>query len=317
MSESGPANPPVVGNAQPSAAKMFTELKASAHLMTFDPGIYCIVQTPGVRRPDDGSGLPGVRITLPPNPQQPHDAVSISSFRPDGWMSGSSDAMLIRVTSGPAQVLVTIYQAPNGVDNAPRIQVLRISEEQAAAQAAAPARVPGTVAETPTVTPEVVAHVQARGDVGTRLGEWVGERGSKRWIEGFIVAPQPPIAASDIEYQAVLGRGWLSPWVEGTNLCGSRGMALPILGLRLRLRGEASSQYDVSYSATFIDGTAVGPVPAGEACEAESLAPMEAFQLVFAPRGSAAEIGEAAAGGAAKPAAPRGIRGKAPVKRPR
>jgi hypothetical protein len=31
----------------------------------------------------------------------------------------------------------------------------------------------------------------------------------------------------DIEYQAVLGRGWLSPWIEGGKFCGSRGMALP------------------------------------------------------------------------------------------
>ena len=95
--------------AQAAAAKMFTELKTSAHLMTFDAGLYCVVQTPAVRRPDDGTGLPGVRISLPPLAQP--GAVSIVSFRPDGWMSGASDATLIRVMSGPAQVLVTIYQA--------------------------------------------------------------------------------------------------------------------------------------------------------------------------------------------------------------
>ena len=48
------------------------------------------------------------------------------------------------------------------------------------------------------------------------------------------------IAPEDIEYQAVLGRNWLSPWVEGGKFCGSRGMALPLLGLKVRLKGAAA-----------------------------------------------------------------------------
>jgi hypothetical protein len=66
-------------------------------------------------------------------------------------------------------------------------------------------------------------------------------------------------------------------------------MALPILGLRVRLRGQAAETHEVSYSATFIDGTSVGPVAAGEACEAESLSPVEAFQVVLRRKGEAVE----------------------------
>ena len=97
---------------------------------------------------------------------------------------------------------------------------------------------------------------------------------------------------ADIEYQAVLGRGWLSPWAEGGQFCGSRGMALPVLGLRLRLRGAAAQTHECSYSATFVDGTAIGPVPAGEACEAESLAPLESFQVIIHKRGAAPKPAE-------------------------
>jgi hypothetical protein len=64
----------------------------------------------------------------------------------------------------------------------------------------------------------------------------------------------------------VLGRDWLSPWVEGGKFCGSRGMALPLLGLKLRLKGAAAEEYHCSYMASFVDGTRAGPVPAGEAC---------------------------------------------------
>ena len=90
---------------------------------------------------------------------------------------------------------------------------------------------------------------------------------------------------ADIEYQAVLGRGWLSPWIEGGKFCGSRGMALPLLGLKVRLKGGAAKTHECSYSATFVDGSSVGPVPAGETCEAESLAALEAFQVVIRRRG--------------------------------
>jgi hypothetical protein len=101
------------------------------------------------------------------------------------------------------------------------------------------------------------------------------------------MSPTGVITIDDLEYQGVLGRNWLSPWVEGGKYCGSRGMALPLLGLKVRLKGDAAQSFECTYSATFIDGTAIGPVSAGETCEAESLAPLEAFQILIRPRGSA------------------------------
>ena len=290
------------------AQKMITELKVSGHLMTLDTGLFCIVQLPS-KAADAATGLPGVRVSLPPGPSSRPEAVSISTFRPDGWMHGGGDAALVRVLGGPAQVLVTVYQAPTAKEGAPNLQVLRLLEPAPAA-AAAPA--PRPVAAAPAAAPaparapqvmEMVAHIQERGDVGAMLGDWLGEPGSKRWIEGFGIAPTHAIAPKDIEYQAVLGKGWLSPWVEGGQFCGSRGMALPILGLRLRLRGDAAEGYEAFYAASFVDGSSVGPVAAGEACEAESLAPIEAFQVLIRPKGAGLEAPEAPRPAAAKPRA--------------
>jgi len=251
------------------------------------------VQTPA-KGGEPGSGLPGVRLSLPPGAAGRPDSVTISGFRPDGWLSANGDAALVRVSQGPAQLLVTIYQSQAGGEgSAPNIQVMRLLEWSAAAAGRpaprpaeeappAPLRAPAP-ARTGNVM-EMVAHIQERGDVGAMLGDWLGERGSKRWIEGFGLSPTARVAPKDIEYQAVLGQGWLSPWVEGGQFCGSRAMALPLLGLRVRLRGAAAATYDVLYSATFIDGTAVGPVTNGEACESDSLAAMEAFQVVVQAR---------------------------------
>ena len=176
------------------------------------------------------------------------------------------------------------------MDAAPRLQVLRLSGEPTDAGRSAPAaRRRGAPVAAPEAgnlpaNPEVMAHIQRMGDVGCKLGEWLGIKGSRQWVEGFGMAPVNGIAPEDIEYQAVLGRNWLSPWVEGGKFCGSRGMALPLLGLKVRLKGAAAKAFECSYSATFVDGSAVGPVSGGETCEAESLAALEAFQIVIHPR---------------------------------
>jgi hypothetical protein len=153
--------------------------------------------------------------------------------------------------------------------------------------ASAPAPAANTAPPAPAPVPEavdVIEHIQSRGDVGTKFGEWLGEKGSQNWVEGFSVNAPEGIAPSDFTYQAVLGRGWLSPWVEAGQYCGSRGMALPLLGLRIRLSGEAAEQYEISYSTTFIGGATAGPVGNDETCEAETLAPLESLQIILTPR---------------------------------
>jgi hypothetical protein len=297
---------------------MVTELKVSGNVMTLDTGLFCIFNAPGSAIPDAATGLPGVRVSLPPGPVFRPEAITITSFRDDGWLGGWNGAALVRVTRGPAQVLVTIYQAPNSTSEAPRLQILRLADAaslpplgggrpqgapppagavQALVAPAAPqAPLAVTAAQAANDTPggiqaagevkpaEIVAHVQTRGDVAAKLSEWMGEPGSKNWIEGFAVSPKSMVGPGDIEYQAVLGRGWLSPWAEGGQYCGSRGMSLPILGLRLRLRGDAAERYDCVVEASFVDGTRVGPQDNGEPCQAESMAPLEAFRITLVAR---------------------------------
>lgn len=290
-----------------AAKRIVTELKVSGQLMTLEPGVFCIFnQGPAAR---DGSGLPGVRISLPPGAASA-DAVTISTFRQDGWLGGADSAALIRIRGGPGQVLVTVYQAPNGGEP-PKLQVVRLTDVPAD---------PAPVARTPP-TPsrpqpkleeaEVAVHVNRVGDLLAMMGDWAGQPGSQRWIEGFALAPKRSIAPGDIEYQAILGRDWLSPWSEGGQYCGSRGMSLPLLGLRVRLRGAAAHGHDVSLEASFVNGQTVGPVGAGEACETDDLAALEAFRLSIRPRAEAAPSRRAK-----KQPAPTPAPAKGPAERP-
>jgi hypothetical protein len=162
-----------------------------------------------------------------------------------------------------------------------------------------------------------MAHIQGSGDVPGRFGDWLGKRGSRAWIEGFGVSDKGPIAAGDMEYQGVLGRGWLSPWVDNGKFCGSRGMALPLLGLNVRLKGSASKEYSARYSATFIDGSVVGPVEEGNPCEAPGLAAMESFVIELVPRSAQSGDEDSAASdrsGGTRSSAPRASAPKSPAR---
>jgi Clostridial hydrophobic W len=317
MSEAGTAIPPApAAQASPrdgGTAGRVAELRVSGHLMTLDTGLFCVFQTPGAPAANNRSGLPGVRISLPPGPSGRPEAVSISTFRADGWMQGSDAAALVRVVDGPAQVLVTVYQEPSAPPElAPRLQVMRLGTEPAvgARIQAATAQGQAVADSVPPGEADIIIHVQRRGDVASRIGDWAGTRGSRQWIEGFSLTPRDGLKPADVEYQAVLGRGWLSPWIEASKFCGSRGMALPLLGLKIRLKGNAAKTHECNYSATFVDGSSVGPIPGGETCEAETLAALEAFQVVIHPRAGRARPGPAATKPATKEAAPE----KAPAR---
>ncbi len=267
-----PAPPP----APTSNSNMMQELKVTGHMMALPAGLFCILNETNSTTGRSG-GMPGVRISPPPLDA---GSVEIVGFRPDGWLSADGDAALVRVKRGPAQVLVTIYQLPDQPDSAPKLQVRQLLGQGPEAQDQAPPPTAPAAQE----RMDMLAHIQSRGDVGAKFGVWLGERGSSNWIEGFAVAAPDGIDVADLSYQAVLGRGWLSPWVEAGQYCGSRGMALPLLGLRVRLSGAAADQYDITCAASFVGGAAAGPVGNDETCEAAELAPLEAILLTLTPK---------------------------------
>jgi hypothetical protein len=274
-------------------------------LMTLEPGVFCVFQTPSQTAPD-GSGLPGVRLSSPPGLMLSDLQVEFAGFRPDGWVSEYNDAVLVRVLQ-TAQLLVTVYQHSGDRGRAPNLQVVRVGNLPPGTAAPAARMEALAAVRTDAVLPpaassalapqagrmEVSAHIQSRGDVSGQLGAWMGEPGSGRWVEGFAVQAPEGIAVEDLEYQAVLGRGWLSPWVSAGEFCGSRGMALPILGLRLRLRGGGAEAWDVSVEASFVDGTRTGPLGSGEPVESPGLAPLEAFLVRLEPKADVAVVAPA------------------------
>ena len=266
----------------PTAQTPSAGLGVSSRLIRLDPGLFSLSLVPGAA--DRGTGLPGVRVSLPPGPPGRREAASISTLRGDGWMTLSDEPTLLRVPASAApagaEVLVTLYWSSAEGAAPPALRLVRLNPEGGAPHEAA---VPhGPFAPPPAA--EIVAHIEGVGDVDGKFGDWVGMRGSGRAIEGFSLAPRQGISTEDFELRAVLGRDWLSPWAPGGNFCGSRGLALPLRGFVLRLRPGAAARYDLACMARFVDGSEVGPVGSDRICAAPSLAALEAFQVLLRPR---------------------------------
>jgi hypothetical protein len=63
--------------------------------------------------------------------------------------------------------------------------------------------------------------------------------------------------------------------------CGSMGLAQPLRGLCVTLRGTAAAQYDSVYAATFVHGSVAGSVSGGQICAAATFASLKAFQITL------------------------------------
>lgn len=269
-------------------------VSVASRLIHLDPGLFALSLMPGPT--DRATGLPAVRVSLPPGLPGRRESVSISPFRSDGWVSMADEPTLLRVLPGGAEVLVTLYWSTSDAGAmSPPLRLVRLNPDGAiagpadtsgGAMSAGPGRegLPGIAGAPPVSRAEVVAHIEGLGDVDAKIGDWVGMRGSGRAIEGFSLTPRQGITPDEFEIRAVLGRDWLSPWLPGGSFCGSRGLALPLRGFCLRLHPGAAARADLACFARFVDGSEVGPVGTDRVIAAPSLAALEAFQVMFRQR---------------------------------
>ena len=115
-----------------------------------DRGPYCFDQGrpsrpgtlqswPVVRAPNRGIGLSGVRVCVPPGPSGRREAVSVSTFRADGWLMPDEEPMVIRVAPSGAEVLMTIHwPAADGIQSPPTLRLARMNASPAGSTAEPP-----------------------------------------------------------------------------------------------------------------------------------------------------------------------------------
>lgn len=253
-----------------TAPVVVAEVPMSAHSIILGHGTYCVFVI-GVSQGLAQRDLPALRISSSPG----SSTVAVAALPGDGWLRHMGDAVLLRVIGQRSRVLFTSYdEARIPGAKPPQIQIQRLDDGRIREAPRPPA---------PLTNADYKVHFSQKGDMPAAFGDWVGMPGEDTWIEGVELTAPPTMEASEIEYQVVLGRGWLSPWVNAGEFCGSRGMGLPILGFRARLIGAAASQWRLRYAGRCVDGSELAPAENGMPCESPELTPLAGLNIMLEP----------------------------------
>ena len=265
-------------------------LQAGVQILTFEPGVYSVAfVTEKVMESDLGFGFPRARLDAP---IRGDGLVVVAVQGENGWLARPGDVAMVQVTGARMSLLLSTYQIESA-NNPAMLRVTRITSyetPQPSMPAAVTPTAPPDAAKVVTGAPSVFGsvHVGAQGDVPLWPNGWGGAaRGSGGTVEGFVLHAPPGIDPTELEYQGILGVDWTTPWTAAGEFCGSRGLALPLLGLIVRLRGAAASAFECRYMARFTDGTEAVAAD-GAPCTSASTAPVEAIQIALTHRAAAA-----------------------------
>jgi hypothetical protein len=240
-----------------AAAKPAPEAKldVSAQLLNLRAGLYAVeLGAMRTSRTESGMVLPCARIDALPAAAA---AVHISTLGPTQLLLPGLPAAFIRA-SGEAAVLVTIYKL-SGPTPPPELRIKFL------AGATGSPDVPND--NEPSLPLTLSVHTERHGDVACAGGAWAGAPKGDSAIEGFSLQLGGELPVDAVEYQAILGRDWASPWVTGPGFCGSRGLALPLIGLRIRLRDTFARTHAVLIWGRFAQAGELGPFEDGAVCE--------------------------------------------------
>ena len=243
------------------------QLDVAAQRVSFGAGLYLITLSGVGARTADGLALPCVRIDpVPPSPERPGRAF-LASLSEGQWLNSASQSAFLRIEGGSANLILTTY---NVLGDAPspkvRIRLVKDADEAAAAIAAPAPKRPELMAAGPaedTLPLTLMVHCAGIGDVTVPGGQWAGAADPNLAIEAFSIAPAALGGDVALEYQSIMGVDWSSPWVNSPELSGSRGLALPLFGLRARFVGADEAGYEIVVWARSGDRE-LGPITLGE-----------------------------------------------------
>jgi GT2 family glycosyltransferase/glycosyltransferase involved in cell wall biosynthesis len=302
-------NPPAI----PSGVSALPDtLSASVQILPLTSGLYLFsVKTAAPPDDADGNGqllrLPALHVGLGPGVRA-EQVDFVQGHKTEGaWLFAREDYLVANVHGVGATLVLTSVRGPGGETLSIKIERLdaRIDAVAAAsagppvaeaspAEAAAPPREAAPAKSAGRKRPssegpeahlplpvEIGAHIRTRGDLTFTGVSWAGRVGSGLWIESFSVKPLRHFEARDIEYKGLTGSGFETPWLSNAAMCGTKGMAVPLLGFAIRLKRSAeAAAFDCEYSGYFKSGVTVGPLRNGAPCRSTvANDPLEGIQV--------------------------------------
>ncbi len=165
------------------------------------------------------------------------------------WQPGS--ALVVRATR-PAKLLVEVTALDDGGSTAATVKI----ETLAQGEASAPSKDQRSQNKSPNELAglRVVGHVAGIGDVQSGPDQWIAGPDAPARIEGLAIDWPDKPRDLELRYSVRLSRphevaGRLMALGE---YAGTRGRALPIVGVRLELAGPAAANFQLSAEAAFL-----------------------------------------------------------------
>ncbi len=257
-------------------------LSASVQALPMQGGLYLFSVTsadPPQARTSGQLSLPAVQVGLAPGVRPEQVEFMGGPTTQGNWLFAKGDLLIAKVTGTGVSLLLTSVRAPGGKALAIKVERLDARADAIAAAAGAalpatedhkaPAKTAGESLSLPAgaVPLQIGAHIRSRGDMSFVDVPWAGRVAPGLWIESFSVRPLERFGAQDIEYKGLTGSGFETPWISEDKMCGTKGMAVPLVGFAVRLKpGSAAAAYDCEYSGYFQSGVTIGPMRNGAPC---------------------------------------------------
>lgn len=191
-----------------------------------------------------------------------------------GFLSQPGEALVVRAERAGELSIKLVRQSARASFDASFQLELVVPGGAAASSAGAPESILGDVSRQGL---RVRGHVARRGDVEVSAAQWIAGPGAPAAIEGVEIGGALP-AGLRIDIQPLVGAPrprWLE-WTPPGAFAGTRGRALPLAGLRLRLVGDAASQFVICADALFLGAAVVSK----QGTEIELIGPGSADALV-------------------------------------
>jgi len=301
MSNSPPASKPAQEGQEDA-------LSASVQVLPLPAGLYLFsvrAASPSTVKIAGQLSLPAVHVGLGPGVRSDQVEFLSGPATHGAWLFSEADLLVTRVNGSGATLIMSSLRAPGGdvlsikverldgredkdkaVETKPEVTTAAPAQARPAALNALASIAP---ADPDAVSIQIGAHVRTRGDMNFIDAPWAGRVAPGLWIESFSVRPLRKFAPQDIEYKALTGTGFETPWLSEDKMCGTKGMSVPLVGFAVRLKpGGAAAGYDCEYSGYFQSGLTVGPLRNGAPCRS-SVAndPLEGIQVSLVKRPAA------------------------------
>lgn len=268
-------------------------MAASVQTLNLPTGLYLLSVRAGSPTAIAEAGnlqLPALNVGLGPGVENGQVEFVSGPGTRGNWLFQPGNMLIAKVVASSASLLLTSVRAANG--QALDISIQRLGSTNTAPEASPEPEAPAAASEDnnkasdPAKPRHVVGlHLSGRGDVSFSDVEWAGRIGAGTWVEAFSITPLEFISPQDIEYKSLTASGFETPWISGGAACGTRGMAVALVGFAVRLKGRAAGRYDCEYSGYFQSGAIIGPLRNGAPCRSTvSGDPLEGIRFRFVAR---------------------------------